>query len=96
MNNNCYNFKQQMLCDGKAAAEATFVATCVPTEGGRPFIPDELAAHLASGTPCSCYMPDCVRCLGGDVDATTKPLTGIVAANEVPRCRTPAVKKARR
>ena len=38
-------------------------------------------------------MPECVLCLGGDVDATTKPLTGIVAANEVPRCRTPAVTK---
>ncbi len=41
-----FSMKQQILCDGKVAAEATFIATCVPSGGGRPFIPDEIKAQL--------------------------------------------------
>ena len=41
-----FGFAQQMFCNDKIAAEATFVATCVPTDGGRPFVPDEFKKHL--------------------------------------------------
>ena len=43
-----FALKQQIITGGKVAAEATFIATCVPAEGGRPFIPDEIQAHLTS------------------------------------------------
>lgn len=35
------SFDQQIICNGKVAAEANFIATCVPAAGGRPFIPEE-------------------------------------------------------
>lgn len=41
-----FGFTQQILCHGKVASEATFVATCVPAAGGRPFIPEELKKLL--------------------------------------------------
>ena len=41
----------------------------------------EVAAISVAGAPCHCYMPDCVRCFGGEVDAPTTPSTGIVAAS---------------
>ena len=37
---------QQILSAGKVAASATFLATCVPASGGRPFIPEEIKQHL--------------------------------------------------
>jgi acyl-CoA thioester hydrolase len=33
-----FGFRQEMLRDGKVVAEASFVATCLPVAGGRPFI----------------------------------------------------------
>lgn len=39
-------FTQQIICNDKVAAEANFIATCVPATGGRPFIPDELKIYL--------------------------------------------------
>ena len=36
-----FGFKQQIICNGKVAAEGSFVGTCVPAAGGRPFIPEE-------------------------------------------------------
>lgn len=41
-----FGFKQQIICNDKVAAEATFLATCVPTAGGRPFIPEEVQKYL--------------------------------------------------
>lgn len=37
---------QEIICNNKVAAAATFIATCVPAAGGRPFIPDEIKPHL--------------------------------------------------
>lgn len=39
-------FEQQILCNGKVAAQALFIATCVPSAGGRPFIPEEILAAI--------------------------------------------------
>ena len=39
---------QSIICDDKVAAEATFIATCVPAAGGRPFIPEAIAAQIPS------------------------------------------------
>jgi len=39
-------FFQQIICNDKIAAEANFIATCVPAAGGRPFIPDEFKNYL--------------------------------------------------
>jgi len=41
-----FGFYQKIIANGKVCAEADFVATCVPSGGGRPFIPDELKAIL--------------------------------------------------
>ena len=37
-----FGFFQKILLNGKSAAEASFVATCVPAQGGRPFIPQAI------------------------------------------------------
>ena len=41
-------FKQQIICNDKIAAEGTFIATCLPASGGRPFIPEEFQSYLNS------------------------------------------------
>lgn len=37
---------QKIICNNKVAATATFIATCVPAAGGRPFIPEEIKVHI--------------------------------------------------
>ena len=44
-------FNQQILCNGKSAADASFIATCVPAAGGRPFIPEEVKKFLEIKAP---------------------------------------------
>ncbi len=41
-----FGFEQQILCNDKVAAQALFIATCVPASGGRPFIPKEMLVFL--------------------------------------------------
>ncbi len=41
-------FAQQIMCNDKVAAEANFIATCVPAAGGRPFIPEEFKFLLVA------------------------------------------------
>ena len=37
---------QTIICNAKVAAAATFIVTCLPTAGGRPFIPEAIAAQI--------------------------------------------------
>ena len=41
-----FAMKQQILVGDKVAAEATFLATCVPAAGGRPYIPAEIVKAM--------------------------------------------------
>lgn len=41
-----FGFKQQIFCRDKIAAEANFIATCLPSSGERPFIPVEIQTYL--------------------------------------------------
>jgi len=43
-----FGFRQQIICHDKIAAEGNFIATCLPTAGGRPFIPEEFQNFLNS------------------------------------------------
>jgi acyl-CoA thioester hydrolase len=45
-----FAFTQQIICNGKPAAEGFFTATCVPAAGGRPFIPEEFKRFLNAET----------------------------------------------
>ena len=42
-----FGFEQTIVCNDKVAAEARFIATCVPAAGGRPFVPEDVAKYLA-------------------------------------------------
>lgn len=41
-----FGFNQKMISAGKVCAEASFVCTCIPASGGRPFLPEELKSVL--------------------------------------------------
>jgi acyl-CoA thioester hydrolase len=41
-----FGFLQTILRDEKIVAEASFIATCVPAEGGRPFVPEAVSQKL--------------------------------------------------
>ena len=43
-----FSLAQQILSRDSVAATATFIATCVPAAGGRPFIPEEIKKQLAT------------------------------------------------
>ena len=72
------------LCGGGGSGRAALAQGRPSPKVGSsgPAVQGNAAASLAAGTPCSCYMPDCVRCIGGDVEVAT-PLTGIAAAARV-------------
>ncbi|ASW72987.1 thioesterase [Chryseobacterium piperi] len=38
------HFKQAIILNGKVTTKATFTGTCVPSTGGRPFLPDSIKA----------------------------------------------------
>lgn len=42
-------FDQEIVKQGKVMTEATFRATCIPSSGGRPFLPDWIIARLLTG-----------------------------------------------
>jgi hypothetical protein len=60
------------LCSGSGGRAA-------PIRGDVAASSARSSSASAAGTPCSCYMPGCVRCFGGDIDVATTALTGIVA-----------------
>lgn len=39
-------FQQQIILGGTVFTDATFIATCVPASGGRPFIPESITAKI--------------------------------------------------
>ena len=41
-------FHQQIILAGTIYTEATFVATCVPSTGGRPFIPESVVKAIST------------------------------------------------
>lgn len=41
-----FGFDQTIVCNNRVAAEGKFVATCVKSSGGRPFIPDQIQTYL--------------------------------------------------
>ncbi len=40
------HFEQTIIKDGKVMVSAVFTATCVPAQGGRPFLPDNILKKL--------------------------------------------------
>jgi acyl-CoA thioester hydrolase len=46
-----FHLFQQIIRDGKVTTEGSFIATCVPAAGGRPFLPDHLVSSLQDTTP---------------------------------------------
>jgi acyl-CoA thioester hydrolase len=42
-----FGFEQEILIHGKVAATASFIATCLPAAGGRPYIPEEVKNYLS-------------------------------------------------
>lgn len=41
------HFKQSIIMNGKVMTTAVFTGTCVPTTGGRPFLPESIAGLIA-------------------------------------------------